>query len=104
LLLSDGAYLEDQARARNLGGDQWGMMNETGNYPGQPWMWLYTFWYQVKPFSTSDNADAQVWGLMVVLSLGLVLVPFIPGIRSIPRWVPLHRLVWRDYYRQHPRR
>ena len=67
---ADGAYLEDQARARNLGGDQWGMMNETGNYPGQPWMWLYTFWYQVPPFSTSDNADALVWGLMMVLSLG----------------------------------
>ena len=46
------------------------MMNETGNYPGQPWMWLYTFWYQVKPFSTSDNADALVWGLMMVLTLG----------------------------------
>ena len=45
------------------------MMNETGNYPGQPWMWLYTFWYQVEPFSTSDNADALVWGLMVLLSL-----------------------------------
>jgi hypothetical protein len=43
LLLADGAYLEDQARADHLGGDQWGMMNETGNYPGQPWMWLYTF-------------------------------------------------------------
>ncbi|MDX2968419.1 hypothetical protein PWY87_25495 [Kribbella solani] len=99
LLLSDGAYLEDQARARNLGGDQWGMMNETGNYPGQPWMWLYTFWYQVKPFSTSDNADAQVWALMMVLTLGLVLVPFIPGVRSIPRWVPVHRLIWRNYYR-----
>ena len=65
LLLADGAYLEDQARADHLGGDQWGMMNETGNYPGQPWMWLYTFWYQVKPFSTSGNADALVgrsWG------------------------------------------
>jgi hypothetical protein len=99
LLLADGAYLEDQARARNLGGDQWGMMNETGNYPGQPWMWLYTFWYQVKPFSTSDNADALVWGLMMVLTLGLVLLPLIPGLRSIPRWVPVHRLIWRDYYR-----
>jgi hypothetical protein len=29
--------------------------------------------------------------------------PFIPGIRSIPRWVPVHRLIWRDYYREHPR-
>ncbi len=101
LLLSDGAYLEDTARAQQLGGDQWGMMNETGNYPGQPWMWLYTFWYQVKPFSTSDNADAQVWGLMLLLTAGLMFLPLIPGLRSIPRWIPVHRLVWRRYYRAH---
>ena len=100
LLLADGTYLEDQARARSLGGDQWGMMNETGNYPGQPWLWLYTFWYQVPPFSTSDNADALVWGLMMVLTLGLVLVPFIPGLRDLPRWIPIHRLIWRDWYRR----
>ena len=104
LLLSDGAYLEDTARAQQLGGDQWGMMNETGNYPGQPWMWLYTFWYQVKPFSTSDNADALVWGLMALLTLALTFLPFIPGLRSIPRWVPVHRLIWRDYYRSRPAR
>ncbi len=99
LLLSDGAYLEDLAVAQHLGGDQWGMMNETGNYPGQPWMWLYTFWYQVKPFSTSENADAQVWALMMVLTLILMFLPFIPGLRSIPRWIPVHRLIWRTYYR-----
>ena len=104
LLLSDGTYLEDQAVARKLGGDQWGMMNETGNYPGQPWMWLYTFWYQVSPFSTSDNADAQVWGLMMLLTLALTFVPFIPGLRSIPRLIPIHRLVWRNYYRRTTRR
>ncbi|MEP6816026.1 MAG: hypothetical protein ABI873_10790 [Marmoricola sp.] len=103
LLLSDGAYLEDTAVAQQLGGDQWGMMNETGNYPGQPWMWLYTFWYQVKPFSTSDNADAQVWALMMVLTLLLMFLPLIPGLRSIPRWIPVHRLIWRQYYRDHPR-
>jgi hypothetical protein len=102
LLLSDGAYLEDQARARQLGGDQWGMMNETGNYPGQPWMWLYTFWYQVKPFSTSDNADAQVWALMMLLTLALIFLPLIPGLRDIPRWIPVHRLIWRSYYRSGP--
>ena len=105
LFLADGTYLEDLAREQHLGGDQWGMMNETGNYPGQPWLWLYTFWYQVKPFSTSGNADALVWGLMMVLTLILVLVPFLPGIRSIPRWSKVHRLIWRDYYRsvEHPR-
>jgi len=98
LLLSDGAYLEDAAVADHLGGDQWGMMNEVGNYPGQPWMWLYTFWYQVKPFSTSENADAQVWMLMMGLTLVLMFMPWIPGLRSIPRWIPVHRLVWRDHY------
>jgi hypothetical protein len=103
LLLSDGAYLEDRAVAQQLGGDQWGMMNETGNYPGQPWMWLYTFWYQVRPFSTSENADAQVWALMMLLTLALMFLPLIPGVRDIPRWVPVHRLIWRDYYRTHPR-
>ena len=103
LFLADGTYLEDQARAQHLGGDQWGMMNETGSYPGQSWLWLYTFWYQVEPFSSSDNADSLVWGLMMVLTLGFVILPFIPGIRSIPRWIPVHRLIWREYYRAHPR-
>jgi len=96
LLLADGSYLEDQARAQQLGGDQWGMMNETGNYPGQPWLWLYTFWYQVKPFSTSGNADALVWGLMAVLSLALILLPWIPGLRRLPRYLGVHRLIWRQ--------
>ena len=99
LFIADGTFLEDRAREQHLGGDQWGMMNETGNYPGQAWLWLYTFWYQVKPFSTSGNADALVWGLMALLSVGFVCIPFLPGIRSIPRWIPLHRLIWRDYYR-----
>jgi hypothetical protein len=100
LFIADGSYLEDKARAQHLGGDQWGMMNETGNYPGQAWLWLYTFWYQVSPFSTSGNADALVWAVMAILSLGLLLVPFLPGVRSIPRWIPVHRLIWRSYYRQ----
>ncbi len=100
LFLADGSYLEALAQKQNLLGSQWGMMNETGNFPGQAWLWLYTFWYQIPPFSTSDNADAQIWGLMGILSLAFVLIPFIPGVRSIPKWIPLYRLIWRDYYRK----
>jgi len=100
LFPSDGSYLEDLASQQNLLGSQWGMMNETGNFPGQAWLWLYTFWYQVPPFSTSDNADAQVWAIMAVLSLAFVFVQFIPGVRSIPLYVPVYRLIWRDYYRR----
>ena len=78
------------------------MMNETGNYPGQPWMWLYTFWYQVKPFKSSENADAQVWALMMLLTLGCWrCCRSSPACDAIPRWMPVHRLVWRDYYRKH---
>jgi len=29
-----------------------------------------------------------------------MFVPLIPGLRSIPRWIPIHRLVWRNYYRR----
>jgi len=26
-------------------------------------------------------------------------VPFIPGVRSIPRRIKIYRLIWRDHYR-----
>ncbi|GAA1949820.1 hypothetical protein [Catenulispora subtropica] len=103
LFLNDGTYLAGLADAKHLSGDQWGMMNETGNYPGQPWLWLYTFWYQISPFNHTTNADALIWGLMALLTLGFILVPFIPGVRSIPRYVPVYRLIWRDYYRRERR-
>ncbi|MGZ6639703.1 MAG: hypothetical protein ACXVII_43645, partial [Solirubrobacteraceae bacterium] len=53
LFMADGAVLSNRAQAQHLLGDQWGMMNETGSYPGQVWLWLYTFWYQIQPFTTS---------------------------------------------------
>ena len=99
LFMADGGVLSDRAQAEHLLGSQWGMMNETGSYPGQVWLWLYTFWYQIKPFSTSANADILVMAIMGVLSLALILVPFIPGIRDIPRWIPIYKLIWREHYR-----
>jgi hypothetical protein len=99
LFLEDGNYLANQAAHQHLAGDQWGMMNETGNYPGQAWLWLYTFWYQVPPFNSSGNGDILVWALMMLLTLLLALVPFIPGLRSIPRKVKIYRLIWKEHYR-----
>jgi hypothetical protein len=98
LFIADGTYLADLAQNQHLSGDQWGMMNETGNYPGQAWLWLYTFWYQVPPMNSSSNGDLQVWAIMMVLTLGLALLPFIPGLRSIPRWSRVYRLIWRQHY------
>jgi len=99
LFMGDGTYLSSLAEDQHLLGSQWGMMNETGSYPGQTWLWLYTLWYQIPPYSGNADADLMVVVTMVVLSAGLVLVPFIPGVRDVPRWVPLHRLIWRDHYR-----
>jgi hypothetical protein len=99
LFMADGGLLTARAQDQHLLGTQWGMMNETGSYPGQVWLWLYTFWYQIKPYDSSANADLLVFLTMGVLSLALVLIPFIPGLRDIPRWIPLYRYIWRDHYR-----
>ncbi len=106
LFIGDGGFLDGLAGQWNLHGDQWGMMNETGLYPGQTWLWLYTMWYQVFPFNSDSgfvglnagNADLGIIILMTVLTFALALVPFIPILRDIPRWTRIHRLIWRQYY------
>jgi hypothetical protein len=117
LLLSDGRFyqtdytkpllflnekaLPDRAGQLHLLGNQWGMMNETGMYPGQAWLWLYTFWYQVPvgPFN-GPNADIAVWLTMAVLTAGLVFLPYIPGLNQLPRVLRVYRLIWRQHYRE----
>jgi hypothetical protein len=103
LFMSDGGVLAKRAQQQGLLGTQWGMMNETGSYPGQTWLWLFSFWYQIKPFSTSANADILVIGMMGVLSVAFILIPFLPGVRDLPRRIPIYRLIWRDHYRTLPR-
>ena len=97
LFMADGAYFASQAQAMNLTGAQWGVMNETGSYPGQPWLWLYTLWYQVPGFSTSHNVDLIAIELTGLASLLLLAIPFIPGLRDVPRLIPVHRLIWRGW-------
>jgi hypothetical protein len=97
LFLEDGAYYANQATAEHLTGDQWGVMNETGSYPGQPWLWLYQLWYHVPGFDTSANVDLIAVYLTGLATVLLLLVPFIPGLRDIPSWIPVHRLVWRSW-------
>ena len=105
LFFGDGSYLDDAGTAANLQGGTWGMMNETGRYPGQAWLWLYSFWYQIPPFNNEEskpigsNADAYIMVLMGGLSLALILIPFIPGVRSIPMRIPIHRGIWSSYYK-----
>jgi len=98
LFLSEDA-LPTKAAQFNLLGSQWGVMNETGNYPGQAWLWLYTLGYQLPPYNTSTNADALVLVTMGILTALLVLFPFLPYLNRLPYYLGVHRLIWREYYR-----
>jgi hypothetical protein len=99
LFMADGGLLEERAEGQHLLGEQWGLMNETGSYPGQPWLWLYALWYQVEPMKNSPNGDIQVLLIMCVLSLAFICIPFIPVVNRIPRWIPIYKLIWREHYR-----
>jgi len=100
LFMADGGYYVDRATAENLTGDQWGVMNETGSYPGQPWLWMFQLWYHLPGWRNSANVDLIAIYMTGLATLLLLFIPFIPGLRDIPRWIPLHRLVWRDWNQQ----
>ena len=99
LFIADGGYYVTQATNMHLTGDQWGVMNETGSYPGQPWLWLFQMWYHVSPFQSSASVDIWAVYLTGICTILLLLIPFIPGLRDIPRLIPIHRLVWRSWNR-----
>jgi len=96
MFINDGQYYPGLAAQMNLTGDQWGVMNETGSYPGQPWLWLYQLWYHVPGWRNSANADLIAIYMTGLATLLLILIPFIPGLRDIPRLIPVHRLIWRS--------
>jgi len=100
MFLADGSDMSAEAQTQHLAGTQWGMMNEVNTFPGQPWLAPYTFWYQISPYKTSGNGDVLVWGTMGLVGAALLFLPFIPGLRSIPRVVPVYRLIWREHYRR----
>jgi hypothetical protein len=83
LFLSEEA-LPRHAQQLNPRGSQWGMMNETGSYPGQAWLWLDTFWYYLPfPPCNGPTADSVVWTVMAVLTLALILLlPLAPASTS----------------------
>ncbi|WP_407342718.1 hypothetical protein [Pengzhenrongella phosphoraccumulans] len=113
LFLGDGSYLDDAGTANHLQGNTGGMMNETGNFPGQQWLAPFSFWYQLPLFNSeaetgfaatlTANGDIYILAIIGLLVLVVILLPFIPGLRSIPRVIPVHKAVWRDYYRNKPR-
>ena len=101
MFFSDGSLWENIAEAQGVGGDQWGVMNELWNFPGQVWLWLYAGMYQIPALNPSNNAnlDLDVGLLMILFGFLLpMFAPWIPGINRIPRWIPLYKIIYRKYY------
>ena len=94
-------YTDTAAHLQQLGNPQWGIVHETGNYPGAWWLDVYQIWYEVPAIADADNADLIVVVIMTVLFAVLLTLPFIPGLRRIPHGVKVYRLIWRDWYRKY---
>ncbi len=102
LLFMQNDAVAAKAASFNLIGSTWGVMNETGNYPGQAWLWLYTMLYQIPPYTTAwaANTDALAVLTVSILTLLLMFLPWIPGLNRLPRYLKVYRLIWKDYYRE----
>lgn len=98
LLFFQGDVDHGVARSLDMTGEQWGISHETGPYPGAWWLWPYTFLYQIPPMSSSPNGDLQVGVIMTAFFLLLLFLPFVPVLNRLPRWLGVHRIIWRDWY------
>jgi hypothetical protein len=100
LLFFEGDVAHAVARKLDLLGEQWGASHETGPYPGAWWLWPFTFFYQIEPMRSSPNGDLQVAFIVTGLFLVIVLLPLIPIVNRLPRWLRVYRLIWRDWYKR----
>ena len=105
MFMADGVYYAATGSSNSapryagyLGGDQWGVVNEVANWPGAWWLTPYSIWYQFGPGLNSGNGDLFVMILVGIFSFFILLIPFIPGVRSIPKWIPIYKIMWKDYY------
>lgn len=107
LPVDDGCWYYNQSLANTapryggyLDGGTWGVMNEVGNWPGAWWLAPYSFWYQWGYGATGAAGDLYAMiATALVFALPALFLPWIPGLRSIPRLTRVYRVMWGDYYR-----
>lgn len=104
LLLFQGKADHLMAAQLDMTGEEWGIIKETGNYPGAVWLGIYTFLYQIPPISTSPSIDLLAVALFTTMVVIAALLPFIPGLRDIPKAIPVYKWIWRDFYREEKER
>ncbi|MDP1713007.1 MAG: hypothetical protein Q8K86_11200 [Candidatus Nanopelagicaceae bacterium] len=90
LFLGDGKYFAEVTSKNKFNENKMALTNGIDSFPGQFWLRPYSFWYAIKPFSTSKNADIEVFAIIVIYSLLFIYMPKIPLLNQLPRLLPFH--------------
>ena len=93
-------YFDTATHLVQQGNPQWGIVHETGNYPGAWWLDAYQVWYEIPAIADNDNADLLVVAIMTAFFALLLLLPVIPGLNRLPHGLRVYRVIWRDWYRE----
>ncbi len=100
LLFLQGEAMTGIAKEKGLLGSQLGIVKDTGPYPGPWWLILYSYLYQIPPYSTAAGGDLLVALTMVGVFLLILFLPFIPLLNRIPYYIPVYRIIWRRWYKK----
>ncbi|NMP24822.1 cytochrome B6 [Sulfobacillus harzensis] len=103
LLFLQGAPLHQAATPLQLLGEQWGIAHPAvAGYPAAWWMTIPTWIYQWGFVANSPAADAVALAIGFLFWLALALTPWIPGWNKLPRYLGVHKLIWKNFYNREP--
>ncbi len=101
LLLLQGAPLQQDPATQSMQGPNWGIIHPAVNgYPGAWWMTIPTWIYQWPVVANSSAPDGMALTIGFFFWLALALTPWIPGLNRLPRYLGVHRLIWKNFYRK----
>ncbi|MCY0898476.1 MAG: cytochrome B6 [Firmicutes bacterium] len=103
VLFLQGTPLQTDPATQSMAGPNWGIIHPAINgYPGAWWMTIPTWIYQWPFVANSSASDALALSIGFLFWLALALTPWIPGWNRLPRYLGVHRLIWRDFYKNQP--
>jgi hypothetical protein len=91
--LYDHPNLLNTAVAEGLTDDQWGMVKERGFSVGPWYLVIPAVFHVYFPYGVTGQGFV-IWNLLFAAIL-LFVVPLVPGVRDIPRYLKLYRFIYR---------
>jgi hypothetical protein len=91
--LYDHPNLLNTALGQGLTDDQWGMVKERG-FPVGPWFLIIPAVFHVYFPGGKTGLGFVLWNLLFAAIL-LFVVPLVPGIRDLPRYLKFYRFIYR---------